>query len=93
MVVRRIIIGSAAEYEKWVRSKILLWENVCEIVNQCFPKGRRGIQLLGIHGALLFLCAALPFLIPNFSFLIPNFRKAVWGLVRLSINCMEMEAL
>ena len=70
MVVRRIIIGSAAEYEKWVRSKILLSENVCEIVNQCFHKGRRGIQLFGIHGALLFLCAALPFLISNFSFLI-----------------------
>lgn len=69
MVVRRIIIGSAAEYEKWVRSKILLCENVCEIVNQCFPKGRSGIQLFGIYGALLFLCAALPFLISNFSFL------------------------
>lgn len=86
MVVRRIIIGSAAEYEKWVRSKILLWENVCEIVNQCFPKGRSGIQLFCIHGALLFLCAALPFLIPNF-------RKAVWGLVRISINRIEMEEL
>lgn len=86
MVVRRILIGSAAEYEKWVRSKILLWENVCEIVNQCFPKGGRGIQLLGIYGALLFLSATLPFLIPNF-------RKAVWGLVRISIKRIEMEEL
>lgn len=85
MVVRRIIIGSAAEYEKWVRSKILLWENICEIVNQCFPKGRRGIQLFGIYGAYAPLY--------HFSFLIPNFRKAVWGLVRISINRIEMEEL
>lgn len=29
----------------------------------------------------------------HFSFLIPNFRKAVWGLVRISINRIEMEEL
>ncbi len=29
----------------------------------------------------------------HFSFLILNFRKAVWGLVRISINRIEMEEL
>lgn len=29
----------------------------------------------------------------HFSFLIPNFRKAVWGLVGISINRIEMEEL
>ena len=54
MVVRRIIIGSAAEYEKWVSLKKSVWGkclrnrilrfNQC-FLNQRFPKGRRGIPL------------------------------------------------
>ena len=70
MVVRRIIIESAAEYEKWVSLKILLWENAREIVNQCFLNGRRGIPIFVFTALYYFLRAVLPFLISNFSFLI-----------------------
>lgn len=67
MVVRRIIIESAAEYEKWVSLKILLWENAREILNQCFLNGRRGIQIF-VFTALYYFYA--PFY--HFSFLISH---------------------
>lgn len=46
-----------------------------------------------VFTALYYFMRRSTILISHFLFLIPKFRKAVWGLVRISINRIEMEEL
>lgn len=67
MVVRRIIIGSAAEYEKWVRSKFCFGKMFVKSLISVFLKAEAESNFL-VFTALYYFYAPLY----HFSFLISH---------------------